>query len=621
MNMRTWSAGLAVTLACAWTQAAEPNAFFETKIRPLLVDKCYDCHSAESGKHKGGLQLDTKESLLKGGDTGPALVAGEPGKSLMLEAVRWANKDLQMPPKKQLSDAEVADLEAWIKMGAPDPRGGKRELTRIEQHLENAKKHWAFKPVTHPKPPSTSVGAVDAFITQKLSEAKLTLSPPADRRVLIRRACFDLTGLPPSDEEVNAFLADNSPMAFETVIDRLLASPAYGERWGRHWLDVARYADNMGAIFSGDDTYPNAFTYRDYVIRAFNQDMPYDRFLVEQLAADQLETAKDTSALAGMGFLTVGRRKDRRLDDDTIDDCLDVIGRGLMGLTIGCARCHDHKLEPITTKDYYGLYSVLKSSKEPNVLPALPQAETPQTRDFQTQIRQQRGEYTRLLTDMSADAFRRQWPQVGSFLLAAHDTKGASSRTDSRLRSGLLKDRGLNFFVYDQIVATKPEWWAKNAALFAPWQAFEKLPQDSFAKEAAALAAKFVANADKGLDPAIAALFVGPPPATLEDVAKRYDACFAKVIDRWSTENAQPLKQCRELSEGDLSIPIKMMHENIARRITEVMWTGVVKPGDGPGNLFRAKDGPWYIVRIDNFYANQSGLLVEPDGRPLNMAE
>ena len=307
-----------IAIAFSSCLQADDAAFFESKIRPILVERCYECHSAGK-KQKGNLLLDTKEATLKGGDTGAALVPGDPSKSLLIKAVKWLDKDLQMPPKKKLSDEQIADLESWIKSGANDPRTGSRPLTKIEQHLKNSKQHWAYQPV-----PQLKQESVDALIGAKPS-------PVSDKRVLVRRAYLDLLGMPPTYAEVNAFVADTSPKAFEALIDKLLADSRYGERWARHWLDVARYSDSMGAIFNGDDTFPNAWTYRDYVIKAFNSDKPYDRFIQEQIAADQLETAKDTSTLAAMGFLGLGTRKDRKLDDDTLDDTLDVIGRGLDG--------------------------------------------------------------------------------------------------------------------------------------------------------------------------------------------------------------------------------------------------------------------------------------------------
>jgi hypothetical protein len=608
-------AGFTVALLLVPAGAAEtPEDFFEAKIRPVLVERCYECHGEK--KTKGGLRLDTREATLKGGDTAPALVAGDPTKSLLVKAIHWADKDFQMPPKEKLPDGVIADFEQWIKMGAPDPRIQARQVTQIEKHLEAAKAHWAFQPL-----PAVSADAtIDGFIDAKLATAKLTPAPPADKRTLMRRAYLDLLGVLPTDEEVQGFTSNDDPQAWAQLIDRLLSDPRYGERWGRHWLDVARYADNQGSIGGSvaDDLYPYAFSYRDYVIGAFNADLPYDRFITEQLAADLVLKGGDNRSLAALGFLTVSRQYDRRLDNDVIDDRIDVIGRGLLGLTIGCARCHDHKLEPVTTKDYYGLYGVLMSCKSPDVLPTLSGvAPTEENRAYDTENKKLRAEYAGTIGGMVEDAFRREWPHVGSLLLAVHDTKGVSSRTDSRLRSGLLKERALNFTLYDQIILAKPEFWTKNAALFGPWQALAKLGQEEFATAAAALSTQFAANSDHALDPAVAALFDGAPPANLEEVAKRYDGLFGKVIDRWFAENAAALTRCRELDAKDLGVPTKLLYETIIRRITDLMWTGEVKPGDGPANLFRSKEGPWSFGALSTFYATQSGIIIEPESRPL----
>ena len=290
--------------------------FFERKIRPLLANKCYQCHSRQSKKAKGGLLLDSQEGLLKGGDSGPIFVAGDPDKSLLIKAVRYKDEDLRMPPDgKKLTGAQVADLEAWVKMGAPLPGAGVQE----DKIKASARTHWAFQPVKRPAVPTVKnqrwvQSPVDAFILAKLEPAGMQPAQPADKRTLIRRATYDLIGLPPTPEEVAAFVADESPDAFATVVDRLLASPHYGERWGRHWLDVARYASTDS---------PYAFTYRDYVIRAFNDDLPYDQFLLQQLAADQLDLGENKQALAGLGFLTVGRQFENNIHD-TIDDRIDV---------------------------------------------------------------------------------------------------------------------------------------------------------------------------------------------------------------------------------------------------------------------------------------------------------
>ncbi len=276
--------------------------FFENKIRPMLSDACYKCHSQQSEKVKGGLFLDTRDGLLKGGESGPAIVPGNPDKSLLIKAVRYADADLQMPPKgKKLSDQQIANLETWVKMGAPDPR----EATVAEKSwVDPNKKHWAWQPLTKPSVPTVKDSSwcrtpVDNFILAKLDEKGIKPNQAADKRTLIRRATYDLTGLPPTVEELDAFLRDESPDAFAKVVDRLLASPQYGERWGRHWLDVARYSDTKGQVRRQreDPNYPWAWTYRDYVIKSFNEDKPYNQFIIEQIAADKLPSTQRNPAL------------------------------------------------------------------------------------------------------------------------------------------------------------------------------------------------------------------------------------------------------------------------------------------------------------------------------------
>ncbi len=350
--------------------------FFEKKIRPVLVERCYECHSTAK-KVKGGLALDTRDGLLKGGEAGLAVVPGDPEKSKLIEAVRYKNRDLQMPPKNALSPEQVRDLEQWVKLGAPDPRvetaaqpTGKRGLS-----LEEGRQFWAFQPLATPTPPSignrqSAIGnPVDAFINAKLAEKKLTAAPPADRRTLIRRATFDLTGLPPSPAEVDAFLADKSPDAFSKVVDRLLNSTAYGERWGRHWLDVARYADSNG--LDENVAFGNAWRYRDYVVNAFNADKPFNRFVVEQIAGDLLPAEglpQRHAQLTALGFLSLGPKllaePDKvKLEMDLIDEQIETLGRAFLGMTFGCARCHDHKFDPMPTADYYALAAIFKSTR------------------------------------------------------------------------------------------------------------------------------------------------------------------------------------------------------------------------------------------------------------------
>lgn len=375
------TAAVLVALAVpGWGAEPGPDAadFFETKIRPVLVERCYQCHSAEAdkkGKLKGGLLADTRDGLRKGGDGGPAVVPGKPDEGTLLKALRYAG-DVQMPPKGKLPDAVIADFEAWVKAGAADPRTpstgeGRKPAGSID--IAAGKVFWSFQPPKEHAAPvvrdqSRPTAKIDFFVQAKLDEATLTPAPPADPRVLVRRLSFDLTGLPPTPEEVEAFVNDPSPKAYAKLVNHLLASPRYGERWARLWLDVARYAEDQAHIVGNDQslTYPNAYLYRDWVINALNGDLPYDQFVRLQLAADLIE-GDDTPNLAALGFVGLGPKYyDRRklfVMADEWEDRVDVVGRGLLGLTLACARCHDHKYDPIRTEDYYGLAGVFAGTQ------------------------------------------------------------------------------------------------------------------------------------------------------------------------------------------------------------------------------------------------------------------
>ncbi|MBL8864369.1 MAG: DUF1549 domain-containing protein, partial [Planctomycetia bacterium] len=342
----------------------ERAEYFEKHVRPLLIAKCESCHGAE--KQKGGLRLDTKDGWQRGGDSGPVIVPGDPDKSRLVQAVRHSG-ELKMP-KEKLKDTEIATLVRWVKDGAVDPReDGPRRIGGTT--LDDAKKWWAFQPVRRPDvPKSPFASPIDAFLGAKLAGKKLGLSPAADKRTLLRRVTYDLTGLPPTWEEVNAFEKDSSPDAFAKVVDRLLASPHYGERWGRHWLDLVRYADTAGD--NSDHPLPHAWRYRNWVIDAFNRDQPYDEFLREQIAGDLLAAKgppeKYASRVVATGFLALARRFEHDSDKAmhlTHEDGIDTIGKALLGLTLGCARCHDHKYDAVSARDYYALYGILDSSK------------------------------------------------------------------------------------------------------------------------------------------------------------------------------------------------------------------------------------------------------------------
>lgn len=345
---------------------AEQLKFFETNVRPVLVEHCQKCHGEK--KQWAGLRLDSRAALIQGGDSGAAISPGKPDDSLLIRAVRHEDENLKMPENSKLADRQIADLVRWVEMGAPFPE------TRPGISRNRDPNHWAFQPPAEVAIPSVINrdwinSPIDQFVLAKLEAAGLTPAAKADKRTLIRRVTFDLTGLPPTPAEVEAFVADERTDAYALLIDRLLSSPAYGERWGRHWLDVARYADSNG--LDENVAHGNAWRYRDYVVTAFNQDKPFDRFLVEQLAGDLLSAADESQRhqqLIATGFLTIGPKvlaevNEAKMKMDIVDEQLDTVGRVFLGLTLGCARCHDHKFDPIATADYYGLAGIFKSTR------------------------------------------------------------------------------------------------------------------------------------------------------------------------------------------------------------------------------------------------------------------
>ena len=343
--------------------------FFEKKVRPLLVAKCYECHSEKDVN--GGLRLDSKQAVAKGGDTGAVVIPGKPDESLLIEAIRYENRDLQMPPKNRLTNEEVLILEKWVAIGAPDPRNSSPIMAGpTGMSIEEGRQFWSLKPVSNPDVPSVKETTwvntpVDNFVLRRLEDAGLAHAPKADKRTLIRRATLDLIGLPPTVDEIKDFLADDSPDAFQKVTGRLLASPQYGARWGRHWLDVARYADSNG--LDENLAFGNAWRYRDYVVNSFNSDKPFHRFVIEQLAGDLVPGANRETRIA-TGYLSLGAKvlaepDKEKLFMDTIDEQLDSTGKAFFAMTIGCARCHDHKFDPLKQADYYSLAAIFKSTR------------------------------------------------------------------------------------------------------------------------------------------------------------------------------------------------------------------------------------------------------------------
>lgn len=513
--------------------------FFESKIRPILVNNCYKCHSRQSEKVRGGLLLDTREGLRQGGDSGPAVVPGHPEKSLLVRAVSYTDKDLQMPPKDQkLPEEQIANLRAWVKMGAPDPRASEAEATQAKA-MAAAREHWAFQPVVEPAPPkihwhkSWMKTPLDAFVLENLKSKKLKPSPPADKRTLLRRATFDLIGLPPTQAELDAFLTDKSKDAFAKVVDRLLASPHYGERWGRYWLDVARYADTKGQVNGTTSArLPYAYTYRDYVVQSFNNDLPYNQFILEQLAADQLPAkTNDNRALAAMGFLTVGRQFFGN-DNEIIDDRIDVVSRGLLGLTVSCARCHDHKFDPIPTRDYYSLHGVFRSSIEPTNLPLLTVPLPARYEDYLTDLRTNQAALDEYIHSNELVVLAEVRSNAGEYLLATRET--APFATNTLKVEEYLRERKLNNAVYLGWKTNLVQLEKKDADLFQPWFAFAKLPETNWTARAADLAGSFATNRD--LNPLVAKMFDGPAPTNLPAVAEDYDRLFGQTATNASNQ-------------------------------------------------------------------------------------
>jgi hypothetical protein len=519
--------------------APAANDFFESKVRPVLVESCLACHGAR--KQSSGLRVDSREALLEGGESGPAIVPSDPDKSLLIQAIRHTHDEIRMPPKTKLAEPAVEALSSWVRHGAPWPK----DAVLSEKARENAAEtHWAFQALRDAKPPevkqtSWPVSPVDAFILAKLESRGMTPAPRADRRTLIRRASFDLTGLPPTFEEIAAFETDPRPDAFEQVVDRLLASPRYGERWGRHWLDVARYADTKGYVFNEDRRYPYAFTYRDYVVRAFNDDLPYDQFLIQQLAADRLDLKDDRRSLAALGFLTVGRRF---LNDgnDIIDDRIDVVCRGIMGLTVACARCHDHKYDPIPTEDYYSLYGVFASTVEPTELPTIPSpASESQRRDFDKQRAAAQAEIEtfvgRKLDDVATDLRSRIVP----YLRAAAELRfdPGSAKLAERARADGLRAGHLSFLI-ERWKSYVEKAGKRHDPVFQPWVELVGLKADEFPSKAVETLERLKTSNSPPNSAVIEALRSSPPTDAVQ-LASRYADLFAKAETKWKTASAR----------------------------------------------------------------------------------
>lgn len=442
--IKRWLVVVGIGVSCVGSLAADeldPASieFFEAKVRPVLVNHCYQCHSdeaAKAGKLKGGLLLDTRAGVEKGGDQGPVIAPGKPNESSLVTSVRYTDENLQMPPKERLSDEQVAILEKWVAMGAPDPRDGVASSKRVID-LDAERKQWAFQPPVKHAPPNVADVSwpkhpLDFFVLAAMEKHNLHPVRPATKRELIRRATFDLIGLPPSPEECEAFEQDTDPGAYEKLINRLLDSPHYGERWGRYWLDVARYADDQGNSFLTPT--PAAYRYRDWVVDALNRDMPYDEFLQLQIAGDELPgPATDyVTRLAGLGFQGLGPqfRKgaagEAKAKADELEDRVDTLSRGILGLTVSCARCHDHKFDPIPTRDYYSLAAAYNGAEWSDRMLAAPEVVETHRRWIE-QVAQQKASLNKWKEDQAR--------QLGRLALEKADAYAISASKMSVLRS------------------------------------------------------------------------------------------------------------------------------------------------------------------------------------------
>ncbi len=525
---------------------ASADDFFEQRIRPVLIARCFECHSAQADPLKSEFRLDSAAGLAKGGKSGlPAIISGDPERSRLIEAIRRQNPKFQMPPKDPLSPQVVADFEQWIAEGAAYP-----ESAAPVDLMATAKQHWAFHAPQPQALPTVSNTAwpkteIDYFILSALDANGLAPSPEADRRTLIRRLSFDLLGLPPTPGDVSAFVSDSDPDAYAKLVDRYLASPHYGERWARHWLDVARYADTKGYVYGDREEvkFTHSHVYRDWVIGAMNRDLPYDQFIRLQLAADKLTDDSTRGDLAAMGFLTLGQRF-LGVMPDIIDDRIDTVTRGLMGLTVSCARCHDHKFDPIPTQDYYSLYGVFSASSERTVPLAPSDLDDPRYAPFADEMRKRETAVRDRFAAKTVELEERLRNQVDRYLEAVPIADSLPTDDFYEIRNAedlnpTIVRRWANF-----IGGRGPE-----DPIFGLWNRFAALPEDPTGASAAALLAPILAIYSSAILPVTAATQTATvlpqtnlalerqihrsPPSSFADLARIYGGVFKSVVDEW----------------------------------------------------------------------------------------
>ncbi len=616
MALLAWS-----PLAVAEAPTPESLDYFETHVRPVLASRCYSCHGPE--KQKTGLRLDSKASMLGGGDGGPVLNEGEQAaNSRILQVINY-DTHTKMPPDAKLPQEEIDAITAWVNMGAPWPEGDAALATTTgnpwEERVAAAKAtHWAFQPVTNPDVPGlpdTAViqTSVDAFVQARLATAEIAPSPKSDKHTLIRRAYMDLTGLAPSIEEVLAFEADDSPEAFNKVIEQLLASPHYGERWARHWLDVARYADTKGYVFQQERNFGFSHTYRDYVVRAFNEDLPYDTFLKQQLAADRMELGEDKRPLAALGYITLGRRFVGNIHDIT-DDRIDVVSRGMQGLTVACARCHDHKYDPISAKDYYALYGIFRSSDEPGELPLIeePDPNDPKYQEFLVERDKKVAERESYIDKIQTELLTDTRNKMGAYLKAA----AIGWDMDANKLKVVAKEHELKGDLSIRWRDHLKKLSEAHHPVLAPWFAYRAIPEGEFEAKSTALAQEIATKKIGGqpVNPRIAQRFEGDAPKSMDEVTDRISGAIQEANKAWTDTLASYAQMATRQPENPPTVPTALEDGNLDE-IRHLLYGA-----DSPANIARGDVRGLSEVPIQNQMRERDNAIARVEsthpGRP-----
>ena len=567
--------------------------FFESKIRPVLAERCYQCHGGDPAKIRGGLILLDAEGVRAGGDSGAVIVPGSPEDSLMIEALHYEGLT-QMPPDGKLAAHVIADFEQWIRRGAPDPRtGGEQTVvaTRAAEAFDYGpgREHWAFRRVEDPALPEVEDEAwvshdLDRFILSRLEERGLAPVAPADRRTLLRRATFDLIGLAPTEAEIEDFLADEGPAAFAKVVDRLLASPHYGERWGRHWLDVARYADSNG--LDENIAFPNAFRYRDYVVDSLNRDKPFNRFVHEQIAGDLMPAESDAQRfeqITATGFLMLGPKvlAEQDIDKmliDIVDEQVNTLGRAFLALPVGCARCHDHKFDPIPTADYYAMAGILRSTETMSDAagmrwlerPLAPEDEIAEYEAAQKLVAEAQEKVDEVVREQNDVLRGPRRAALADYLLASEEAYPSWSDDEAKQEAAretigrVAGSRGLEAPVLERWVRAFYRYREgppvegdapSPSTVFVIWNAYAATSPDRYEQVTEDLRA-LIASEKVLTAPLTRSLVRGPAPKTLDEVAWRYASLFATIEIAWEEHLMRlGLKDEDELSPSDFRLP------------------------------------------------------------------